>query len=235
MQGTRQEPNSIQIGWVRVDFSAAEAIGRACPLSVADHARAERFRWPEDRLRFVLGRALLSTLLRHAGVTDVRPLQLALTDQGQPHLPPAPEARFSITHAGGVVAVAFARGARVGVDVEEIDRPVDLAPLAERIFNAADLVRFRAVAEAEKPRTFFRAWTGKEAVLKAKGVGLFGGIQEIAVPLDDRPAILPAANGELSWRLHPLQLPAGYIGCVACDDTAREIRQDEFEWRELVD
>ena len=235
MQGTRQEPNSIQIGWVRVDFSAIEAIGQACPLSAADHERAERFKRPEDRLRFMLGRALLSTLLRQAGVTEALPLQLTLSEHGKPHLPAAPAVHFSITHAGGIVAVALTLGARVGVDVEEIDRPVDFIPLAERIFNAPDLTRFRTVTEADQPRAFFRAWTGKEAVLKAKGVGLFGGIQEIAVPLDDRPATLPAADGETSWRLHPLQFPAGYVGCAACDDTAREIRQHEFTWQQLLD
>ena len=113
-------------------------------------------------------------------------------------------------------------GAQVGIDIEWLDRRVDLGPLAERIFNAADLAHFRALPEAAKPRAFFRAWTGKEAVLKAKGLGLFGGVQEISVPLDDQPATL--RDGETSWQVEPVVMPDGYLGSVAHNEARKPLR-----------
>jgi 4'-phosphopantetheinyl transferase len=186
-------------------------------LSAPDRERAARFRQPADRARFVLGRTLLAALLREE--LDYRPavLELALTEQGRPYLAAFPAVSFSISHAGEWVAVALAAGARVGVDLESLDRRLHLDPLAERIFHPADLARFRALREADKPRAFFRAWTGKEAVLKAKGLGLFGGVQEIAVPLDDAPAIVPDPDGGAPWHLEPLAVPDGHVGALARD------------------
>ncbi len=84
-----------------------------------------------------------------------------------------------------IVAVALTTTVPVGIDVEALDRKVDLLPLAERILSPQDLARFLKIPAAQQPRAFFRAWTGKEAVLKAKGVGLFGGVQEISVPFGE--------------------------------------------------
>jgi 4'-phosphopantetheinyl transferase len=187
-------------------------------LSSSDRDRADRFRQPADRARFVVARALLALLLREE--LDYRPavLELALTDKGRPHLADFPAVHFSISHAGDWVAVALAAGARVGVDVESLDRRLDLDPLAERIFDPADLARFRALPDSDRTRAFFRAWTGKEAVLKAKGLGLFGGVQEICVPLEDSPATVPDPDpASPAWHLTPLKVPGGHVGAAACD------------------
>jgi 4'-phosphopantetheinyl transferase len=109
--------------------------------------------------------------------------------------------------------------------VESLDRRLDLAPLAARILHPADLARFRALPGSDQARAFFRAWTGKEAVLKAKGLGLFGGVQEIGVPLEDRPATVPDPDGpgRPAWHLVPLLMPEGYVGAVACDRDDLEV------------
>ena len=82
-----------------------------------------------------------------------------------------------------------------------------------------------------KPGTaaFFRAWTGKEAILKAEGVGLFGGVQEISIPLDDeeQAATLDCA-GRSIWRLTRLGVPDGYVGAVACDDVTRTVHVRDY-------
>ena len=231
MQPTPHHPKSIEWTWAKIPRAAGEPLVVRARLSPTDRARADRFRRDEDRLRFIAGRGLLAALLRQAGQPPAGPLQLALTEHGRPFLPDSPDLAFSISHAGDVVAVALVRGARVGLDVEALDRRVDLPALAARIFNPADLTRFNAVAEPDRARAFFRAWTGKEAVLKAKGLGLFGGIEPIAAPLDDRPATL-TDQGD-TWHLRPLPLPGGYVGCIACDDPARELVRHEFSLEQL--
>jgi 4'-phosphopantetheinyl transferase len=231
MQPTPHHPKSIIWTWAKIPSTTGkELVSPAC-LSTADRARADRFRRSEDRLRFVAGRGLLAALLRQTAPTPPVPLELALTEHGRPFLPSSPDLVFSISHAGDVVAVALARGARVGLDVEALDRRVDLPALAKRILNPADLARFSAVAEPDRARAFFRAWTGKEAVLKAKGLGLFGGLEPIAAPLDDRPATLTEQAD--TWHLRPLPLPEGYVGCIACDDPARELVRHEFSLEQV--
>jgi len=201
-------------------------------LSNADRERAARFRFREDRARLVVGRRILAALLREELGLTPRPLELALTEKGRPYLADWPDVAFSISHAGDVVAVALTIGAQVGVDVESLDRKVELDPIAERIFSAADLARFRAVPDAEKTRAFFRAWTGKEAVLKARGVGLFGGVEEISISLDGSAETI--RTGGETWHIQPLMVPEGYVGAVACDDPRRLIRARNFTLADLA-
>jgi 4'-phosphopantetheinyl transferase len=233
MQDTRQEPKTVEIGWVRVDFSASGALEGKIGLSDADRNRAERFKRHEDCVRFITGRALLAFLIRRAGVTIHKPLELELTEHRRPFLPSEPDLAFSISHAGDLVGVAVARDARVGLDIESLDRQVDLPSLAARIFGDAELAQFRSLPAAVQPRAFFRAWTGKEAVLKAQGVGLFGGIEKIAAPFHDQAATIHLPDAGETWRLHPLSLPDGYVGCVACDDPSREILSREIALDQL--
>ena len=232
MQIARHEPNSILIGITRL----AEALSGLEPLekglSDLDRERAARFRFREDRARLVLGRCMLAALLRDELGLIRHPLELALTDKGRPYLPDRPDVVFSISHAGDVVAVALTVGAQVGVDVESLDRKAVLDAIAERIFSPADLARFRAVPNDEKTRAFFRAWTGKEAVLKARGVGLFGGVEEISVSLDGAAGTI--RTGDEAWHLQPLILPEGYVGVIACDDPQRPIRVRHFTFAELA-
>ena len=231
MQIARHQPDPIILGLTRVAETLSGLEELEIGLSEQDRDRALRFRFREDRARLVLGRRLLAVLLREE--LGLSAQMLTLTDKGRPYLPDRPEVAFSISHAGDLVAVALTIGAQVGVDIESLNRRVQLDPLAERIFNAADLARFRAVPEAGKTRAFFRAWTGKEAVLKALGLGLFGGVAEISVSLDGAAETIRAGGG-LAWHIQPLNVPEGYVGAVACDDPRRSIRARDFTLAELL-
>jgi 4'-phosphopantetheinyl transferase len=231
MQDTRHQPNSIAWACLQLAPSTFRALESTAILSAVDEARAARFRRDEDRARFIAGRGLLAALLRKVGESALLPLELALTEHGRPVLPKERGIAFSISHAGSVVAAALVRDAQVGLDVEALDRRVDLAAVAQRIFSPADLSRYEALANPYKATAFFRAWTGKEAVLKGRGVGLFGGLESIAAPLDDRAATLTDA-GE-TWHLRPLPLPEGYVGCIACNSPDRHLIQHSFQVDEL--
>jgi 4'-phosphopantetheinyl transferase len=233
MQIARHEPNPILLGFTQLAeaLSGLETLEKG--LSEQDRDRARRYRFREDRARLMLGRHILAALLRDELGLQARPLELALTDKGRPYLPNRPDVAFSVSHAGDLVAVALTVGARVGVDVESLDRRVDLDLIAGRIFNTADLARFRAAPASEKTRAFFRAWTGKEAVLKARGVGLSGGLADISVPLDGATETIRTDDGE-TWRLQPLAVPEGHVGSVACDDPLRAIRARHFTLAQLI-
>lgn len=183
----------------------------------------------------MLGRGLLAVMLRKHRGYPAGALDLILTEHGRPYLAADPAVAFSISHAGDIVGVALTTGARVGLDVESLDRRVELASLAARIFHAADLARFHSLPADARHRAFFHAWTGKEAVLKAKGVGLFGGVEEISVPLDGTAATIRDLHEgkEIAWHLEPLPMPVGYLGGVVCDDARKAVRVRSYIDAEL--
>lgn len=75
----------------------------------------------------------------------------------------------------------------IGIDIEALDRPLRVAPelLAHRLFaSAAEATVFL------RHWSLIQAWTAKEAVLKAAGLGLGGGLAHVKIAPDGAEASL---------------------------------------------
>ncbi len=194
-------------------------------LDAQDRERAARFHFAEDRARYVLGRGLARNILGRYLSQKPETIEPAFTERGQPYFPGDETMRFSITHARDLVAVALTARARVGIDIECMERKLNLEGVAERILSAEDFREFEALPEQEKVVAFFRIWTRKEAYLKGTGDGITIALKKIAVSMhaEEIGTIADARDeaGAKKWRMHALALPANYMGCVACDDAAK--------------
>lgn len=85
----------------------------------------------------------------------------------------APGVDVSISHGDTALLVAAVAGGRLGVDVE--DEPFDAFrsdALVRRMCSAAERAAYERLPETLQLRALARAWTVKEATLKALGVGL---------------------------------------------------------------
>lgn len=111
--------------------------------------------------------------------------------------------RVSLSHSGHLGAIARA-SVPVGVDVERARPDRDRLRVARRL--TAEEQAFVGTDEGR----FLLVWTAKEAVLKARGSGLAGGLE--TVPLTFTPAGAPALAG---WTLERLPTPDGWFGTVA--------------------
>lgn len=142
------------------------------------------------------GRALLRRILG-----DV---EIEVGANGKPRLRDS-ALHFNISHSGELVALAIARTA-IGLDLERIRMNRDLLGIARRFFSPAEL---RRVEEDE--HEFFAIWTMKEAVVKAIGSGVFGGLQSFTVPRDGG-----IVRGREEWSVSPLASPRdGYRAAIA--------------------
>jgi 4'-phosphopantetheinyl transferase len=205
-------------------------------LDSREQERAARFHFPDDRARFIVGRGLLRKCLGSYLQRDPAGIELTYTDLKRPVLAGSDDIDFSISHTHDLVALAVTSGARVGVDLEFIQPNLDLSELALRIFSPEDLRLFQAVPNDEKHVAFYRAWTRKEAYLKARGEGIAGGLQEVSVSFapgnvgsihDSRKSC-----GAGNWRLQALPVPEGYAGTLACDDAKKRLDGAFVEWNE---
>jgi len=196
-------------------------------LDVRDRERAARFRFPEDRARFVLGRGLLRKCLGRYLQRTPEAIELAYTDRGRPILPQDKTIQFSISHTHDLVAIALTSNACVGIDLEYVQPHWDFPDLAKRIFSEEDLRAFQALPGHEAPAAFFRAWTRKEAYLKACGEGITEGLRQISVPFgpEDACAVKDTRDESAAraWRLLALPVPADYMGCLACDNLDKQL------------
>lgn len=159
------------------------------PLDVLSADEALRARTADSEIfrhRFVQSRSALRHLLaRYLGAA---PAEIAFeqNDFGRPSLvPPFRGALdFNLSHADRWVAFAFARGRRVGVDLERLDREVAWRAVAASSFSALERGQLDGQTDdAAGARAFLRGWTRKEAYAKARGEGFAYGFSRFSVSL----------------------------------------------------
>lgn len=112
--------------------------------------------------------------------TGEEPPQVAFRDRGKPYFPNSPW-HFSLSHTSRHAFCVLAKEP-VGIDAEELDRPIRLA-LAEKILSPEE---YRQFSQAEdKHRALLTFWVLKEAAAKATGEGLRGYPNTTAFTLGD--------------------------------------------------
>jgi 4'-phosphopantetheinyl transferase len=179
-------------------------------LAESERARANRYRFDDDRRRSIIARAATRRLLGRYLDTDPRALVIVEEEHGKPVLLNG-GMEFNASHSGDLVALAFAKETAVGIDVERRRRLHDVLALARRYFSDEELA---IVSRAPDPDdAFFAIWTAKEAIVKASGKGIgTGDLHGFTVPFRERQ-LLPVIDG---WSVAAIDPPMdGYYGAVA--------------------
>jgi len=201
----------------------AELLGRL--LSPDELERAGRFRFDMNRTEYIVSRGTLRTLLgSYLGVSPPE-LQFVYSEYGRPSLADGVSSgalNFNVAHSGGVALLAFARGRRIGIDVERVRRDFGTSEVAEHFFSSAERVALRQLPQDDQHEAFFRCWTRKEAFIKALGEGLSHPLDQFDVTLapDDPAALLatrPDASEVKRWMLWDIHLSDDYAAALAAE------------------
>ena len=144
-------------------------------LPAAELKKLERYRFDRHKKRYLVGRALIRTIL--SSRTGVAPAQIMLAREahGRPYLPPSgqgPALQFNLSYTDGLVAAALVAEGRIGVDVEYRSRNTDCLEIAQRYFSPSEYTELQQLPEIQMKERFFELWTLKEAYVKARGLGL---------------------------------------------------------------
>jgi phosphopantetheinyl transferase len=166
-----------------------EAIGADQYLSADERARRDRFHFEHDRRDYAIAHDLLRRRL--SGHADVPPgsWRFAADGNGKPWIEsddPRQRLSFSLAHTRGCVACAITPAARLGVDVERVERASNPHDVADRFFSDEESAALRACPSDARPIRFVELWTLKEAFLKAVGTGLAGSLRAVSFRFDDR-------------------------------------------------
>lgn len=204
-------------------------------LSPDELARANRFRQPDHRARFVVSRgAQREILARYTGLGAAE-IAFSYGGKGKPSLVAAagPDLRFNVSNSGGLALYAVTLGRDVGIDVEAI-RPVPRAlRLAEGFFSEHEVRTLRRLSSDVVERAFLTCWTRKEAFVKAAGAGLSLALDRFDVGFaPDEPARLlatrPPAPAAERWSLYALEPGDAYVGALVVEGGDIVVRC--FDW-----
>lgn len=204
-------------------------------LSDDERSRAAAYKVREPGEVFVLARGLLRLELgRRLGV-NARDIRFDVRASGKPDVRrpgvSAPDWRFSVSHTGPHVVIAFSLGADVGIDIERLDRDVKPLAIAERYFTPREREALGSLPEDARTTAFFAGWTRKEAIVKARGLTMAESLDTLSVDLD--PAATqpsheddPKAPARAACRLTAFQLKdSNLIGAAAlCGDLPPGLR-----------
>jgi 4'-phosphopantetheinyl transferase len=177
-------------------------------LDATERSRAARFRFARDADTYIAAHALWRSALCLALDTQHPPLRF--TEAGQPVLPGTGLAT-SLSHTGHFIAIAIARAATVGVDIEQVPPRMKLQALAPSFCTPREHTSVMALAAAEREDALLALWTRKEALLKAYGTGLR--MDPATVSADGGVDIeLP---GYATLRIHALEIGPYLKGALA--------------------
>ncbi|MDT8451073.1 MAG: 4'-phosphopantetheinyl transferase superfamily protein [Wenzhouxiangellaceae bacterium] len=190
--------------------------------------RADRLRRMRVREKFLL-RLLLGAYLGVPG----RDVGIVRNANGKPSLaPPHAESglEFNLSHADEKLAIAVARSARVGIDIEPAGRELRWRRLARRWFDAVEVERLERLDPLRARLEFLERWTTREAIIKAVGETIAGHIADVVLDVEDttRPVVLPESwPAPEDWRVIAIDTP-DLIARVASPDGVEDVRAFEL-------
>ena len=198
-------------------------------LAADERVRSDQFRYPELRERYISGRGLLRLITGRYLNKHPRSLAFTYGSNGKPMLEGeiSQTLSFNQSHSHYLITFAFICYGPVGIDVEYLHTVPRVERLAQRFYSQGEYEHIRSLEPEKQESAFLRAWTRKEAYLKATGDGLIFPLSQVEVSLgeNDVPRLLKVPGGqESTWCLEAFQPEPGYIGAVVYPAPEKKMR-----------
>lgn len=232
--------NEIHLWQAKLDDRLIERLEPI--LSEDERARAHRFRFEEDRDRFIVARGLLRMILGSYLSADPSELEFSYGEKGKPALKSPNKGgwiSFNLAHSHEMAIYAVSRNRPLGVDLEFIKDGLADQAVAERFFSVNEVAALNALPAATRKESFFNCWTRKEAYIKARGEGLSIPLDKFDVSLapGDPAALLKNDRDpeEVSrWSMQAVTTKTGYVAALVAEGHDWTLKHFELQARSLA-
>lgn len=192
-------------------------------LSEDEQKRANRFRFPHLKNRFIAARGNLRKIISYYLAIESDRLIFEYTSRGKPQLAAQLNQiglQFNVSHSQDLALYGFTIEQKIGVDLEFLRSMNEVEKIAQRFFSARE---YQLISQANpdlQQQVFFQLWTAKEAYLKATGEGLVDSLAEIEFSINaDRTISLNSIEGNTKvpqhWLINNFVPASDYIATVA--------------------
>ena len=229
----RLDPDRIDIWCARPQaIDAALLAAYRSMLTEDETARMQRFYFERDRLRFLVTRALVRSVLSRYAPGAPADWRFDANAYGRPSLRSptgiAASIAFNLSHTADMVVMAVGHGCALGVDVEHVLRRAAPLEVAAQYFSSAEVAALQALPAHQQTARFFSLWTLKEAYIKARGMGLSIALDQFGFAFDGGAPTLSVAPGlgddAGRWHFWQHQLAPEYLLAVCAEHGARARR-----------
>ena len=174
--------NQVHIWRAKLTRTKKEAEDFLELLNGDERKRASRFVVEHASKNFIVARGILRTLLSKYLNVDPKKIIFEQNQYGKLYLASSP-LNFNLSHSGDLVLFAFSLNNLVGVDVELIREIENFQDIAEKFFSKDEVAELFLLPEDQRQLAFFNCWSRKEAFIKAKGLGVYHGLDNFSVEI----------------------------------------------------
>lgn len=204
------ERMAVELYLIHTEFLNEEQVFQK-KLQQVSEKRRERvlsYKVREDQKRSLAAGLLLEQILNESGYSGN---QVEVEEGGKLYLPGVDNFFFSISHSGEYAACVVG-DVPVGVDIQQ--KRATKANIAKRFFKEEEKIKIENEPLEKRDEMFFRYWTGKECYLKLKGQGIFCGMDQFFVDLEEKRIVDPYSRQEIY--LKEYKCLEDYYITVAC-------------------
>lgn len=146
-------------------------------LSEEETARVARYRLALDRKTFIAGRGVVREVAAAMACVPESFIRILTMEKGKPYVDGMQDRlQFSLSHSSEYLAILWHLGPEpVGVDIEKLRNEFDYSGVVLHYFSD------REQQHIQSTQDFFKFWTRKEALLKARGTGLVDDLKGVEV------------------------------------------------------
>jgi 4'-phosphopantetheinyl transferase len=191
-------------------------------LDAREISRAKAYQFPRDKNNYIITHGLLRKIL--GAYLNIAPEEVnyQYNDFGKPFLPEVlnpDHLQFNLSHSQDYALVAISRDRMIGADIEYIHATRDIHGIVHRFFSNAEITQYEALPSTERLPGFYRAWTRKEALVKAIGKGLAHSLSDFSVSFaEESTETLQTTEPPAQWTLYGFKPLPQYFAAIAWEN-----------------
>ena len=195
-------------------------------LNHDEKEQQSRFYFARDRLRYLVTRALVRTVLSRYALIDPREWVFSTNAYGRPEIANAQVREeylsFNISHTHSLIILGVTRRRALGVDVENCRTREGSIDIADRFFAPTEVTALAGVPPHQQQYRFFEYWTFKESYIKARGMGLSLPLDKFSFHYAHDRAVAIAIDPELAddaarWQFWQFQPSPEYLVAICAE------------------
>lgn len=203
-------------------------------LSNEEKETAKKFRFEKHRRRYIASHSAMQSILAQQLNIPVQNLQIQAHENGKPYIPHTP-LHFNLSHSEELALLVLSSQAEVGIDIEHLKPDIDTIGISKRFFHPIESEQLQRLPPEKRLKHFYCCWTGKEAYLKAKGVGITHHLKLFALNFQDPEKIhLVFVTKELeefnNWFVHSFQLDNDYTATVVSSTKPNTVLFHDYDY-----
>ena len=230
--------DDVHIWRANLQSDAISLVRSQLVLNDAELDKANRQYFDRDRIRSIMARGYLRHILSKYLALQATEIQFNYTDKGKPFIDPSQNPTgltFNISHSSNILVCAVSKNRRIGIDVEQIRELRTLNGMIRIVLSTTEQASFALLPKQDQLFAFFNSWTGKEAYLKAIGMGIAFGLQAVEVVFDPSRAVeLLQVNGDRAqvakWTIKRISPHSGYIAATVVEGRDLAFSHYHFEY-----